>query len=259
MAEKDKIKNNIGRLFYKDYYKEVDFDKVLFGNADRDNDLQIDRTIKNSPLVKIEKPVKDVVSIFATVQYPGLVTGVGLSHDAKVGYKLGMHFDYTHGMPIVYGSSVKGVLCEYFKEFYEGNLDVEDLIEDIFSGKVRNTEKDKYDDKGKLLKGYDNKSIYKRDIFFDAVIKSPFINDKNQESFLVDDSITPQTEGPLKNPTPIKMLKIAPGCKIEFRFQLKDSNGFSKKDKLEIFKNILGTVGVGAKTNVGYGQLKIEK
>jgi CRISPR-associated protein Cmr6 len=159
---------------------------------------------------------------------------------------------------------VKGVLREYFKEFYEGDLDVDDLVQDIFSGKVRNTEKDKYDDKGKLLvKGYDNKSIYNRDIFFDAVIKSPFRNDKNQDIFLVDDSITPHTEGPLKNPTPIKMLKIAPGCKMEFRFKL---NNHKIKDReytsdfiLEIFKKILGTVGVGAKTNVGYGQLKIEK
>lgn len=250
--------NNIGRLFYKDYYNEVNFANVIDGKESNLGD--INERIKNSDLVKIPYPIDDtnIKCIKATIQYPGLITGVGLEHNSKNikgGYNLGMHFDYAHGMPIVYGSSVKGVLREYFKEFYEGDLDVDDLVQDIFSGKVRNTEKDKYDDKGKLLvKGYDNKSIYERDVFFDAVIVEDY-----KGSFLVDDSITPHTEGPLKNPTPIKMLKIAPGCKIEFRFQLKDSNGFSKKDKLEIFKNILGTVGVGAKTNVGYGQLKIEK
>ena len=255
------IKNNIGKLFYKDYYDEVDFGKVMFDNQDKNNDLQIDKTIKNSPLVKIEKPIRERMdTILATVQYPGLVTGVGLSHDAKVGYKLGMHFDYTHGMPIVYGSSVKGVLKTYFKEFYECNPDVDDLIEDIFSGKVRNTEKDKYDDKGKLLKGYDNKSIYKRDIFFDAVIVSA-PKGNGTEGFLEDDSITPHS-GLLSNPKPLKMLKIAPGCKMEFRFKLNDHkvNGreYTKEEILKIFKDILGTVGVGAKTNVGYGQLKIE-
>lgn len=254
MAEKDKIKNNIGRLFYKDYYEEVDFNKVLFGNADKDNDLQIDKTIKNSPLVKIEKPVKDVVSIFATVQYPGLVTGVGLSHDAKVGYKLGMHFDYTHGMPIVYGSSVKGVLRTYFEDFFLKNQDnkddVKSLLELIFEGK--NPEYDEKKDTPRYI------PIYERDVFFDAVIIKEY-----KGRFLVDDSITPHTEGPLKNPIPIKMLKIAPGCKMEFRFKL---NNHKIKDReytsdfiLEIFKNILGTVGVGAKTNVGYGQLKIEE
>lgn len=242
--------NNIGRLFYKDYYNEVDFHSLLFGNYDKDKALKIDNVIKNSPLVKIEKPVKDVVSIFATVQYPGLVTGVGLSHDAKVGYKLGMHFDYTHGMPIVYGSSVKGVLKTYFEDFFQSKYpntnekdDANALIKMIFEGKTPNDT---------------NIPIYERDVFFDAVIIKEY-----KGRFLVDDSITPHTEGPLKNPIPIKMLKIAPGCKMEFRFKL---NNHKIKDReytsdfiLEIFKNILGTVGVGAKTNVGYGQLKIEK
>ncbi len=266
-------KKNLYKLFFKDYFKEEEngfnFNHVLSNNAPDENAQKaiISRNdeIKNVEFKEIPAlPIVDNKEpIHFKILYPGLLTGIGLVHDSKKldgAYNLGMHFDYTWGMPIVYGSSVKGVLREYFKEFYEGDLDVDDLVQDIFSGKVRNTEKDKYDDKGKLLvKGYDNKSIYNRDIFFDAVIKSPFRNDKNQDIFVVDDSITPHTEGPLKNPTPIKMLKIAPGCKIEFRFQLKDSKGFSKKDKLEIFKKILGTVGVGAKTNVGYGQLKIEK
>ena len=57
-------------------------------------------------------------------------------------------------------------------------------------------------------------------------------------------------------------MKIAPGCKLEFRFKLVDTEiagtgkKFSKEQKLELFKEILTTVGVGAKTNVGYGQLK---
>ena len=59
------------------------------------------------------------------------------------------------------------------------------------------------------------------------------------------------------------MLKIAPGCTIEFRFRLHDSvvggNTFTANAKLDLFKKILGTVGIGAKTNVGYGQLKIAK
>jgi CRISPR-associated protein Cmr6 len=77
---------------------------------------------------------------------------------------------------------------------------------------------------------------------------------------LEDDSITPHGDNPLKNPLPITMLKIAPGCEIEFRFRLVDSvvdgKVFKKEDKLKLFENILKTVGVGAKTNVGYGQLE---
>ena len=247
--------NNIGRLFYKDYYNEVNFANVIDGKESNLGD--INERIKNSDLVKIPYPIDDtnIKCIKATIQYPGLITGVGLEHNSKNikgGYNLGMHFDYTLGMPIVYGSSVKGVLKTYFEDFFPKNQDNKDdvkpLLELIFEGK--NPEYDEKKDAPRYI------PIYERDVFFDAVIV-----DSYKGHFLVDDSITPHTEGPLKNPTPIKMLKIAPGCKMEFRFKL---NNHKIKDReytsdfiLEIFKNILGTVGVGAKTNVGYGQLKI--
>ncbi|MCD7816006.1 MAG: hypothetical protein LUH12_04710 [Bacteroides sp.] len=76
-----------------------------------------------------------------------------------------------------------------------------------------------------------------------------------------DDSITPHKDGPLKDPVPITMLKKAPGCIIEFRFHLNDFTShkgqiFKAEEKLKLFKNILEIVGIGAKTNVGYGQLE---
>ena len=235
--------NNIGKLFYKDYYKEVNFSAVISGKESNLGD--INERIKKSALLAIDKPIEECATFSAKILYPGLVTGVGLEHNSKNikgGYNLGMHFDYTWGMPVVYGSSVKGVLREYFKEFYElkefkkEGIEANDLYEDIFNG-------------GK-------KSIYHRDIFFDAVITKIY-----NGHLLEDDSITPHTKGPLKNPVPIAMLKIAPGCIIEFRFRLVDSEiggvKFTKEQKLELFKNILETVGIGAKTNVGYGQLEL--
>lgn len=238
--------NNIGKLFYKDYYKEVNFENVI--NGIESSPGQINQQIKKSDHLTIANPIgaEECSSFQAKILYPGLVTGVGLEHNSKSikgGYNLGMHFDYTWGMPVVYGSSVKGVLREYFKEFYEGDIDTQKLEEDIFAGKS----------------GNENKSIYHRDIFFDAVITKPY-KSNNKEHLLEDDSITPHKEGPLRNPTPITMLKIAPGCEIEFRFRLVDSvvdgKVFTKEDKLKLFENILKTVGVGAKTNVGYGQLE---
>lgn len=238
--------NNIGKLFYKDYYKEVNFENVI--NGIESSPGQINQKIKRSAHLTIANPIgtEECSSFRAKILYPGLVTGVGLEHNSKNikgGYNLGMHFDYTWGMPVVYGSSVKGVLREYFKEFYEGEIDKQKLEEDIFSGKV----------------GNENKSIYHRDIFFDAVITKPY-ESNNKKHLLEDDSITPHKDGPLRNPLPITMLKIAPGCEIEFRFRLVDSvfgeKVFKKEDKLKLFENILKTVGVGAKTNVGYGQLE---
>ena len=230
------------------------------------------------------------------IQYPGLVTGIGIDHEAKIvgEFKLGVHFDWTYGMPVVYGSSVKGVLRSWFKDIYlhgDGNyyekcgkIEYGDLLMDIFEGAYDRdieAEKKKYEDKWEdKIKDPNNriykkhKSIYERDIFFDAVIVAP----DNKVRILCSDSITPHGDNPLKNPVPITFLKIAPGCTLKFRFKLQESkiqvidkqgnpvndeNGKPIKKPFEIdlknklFKEILTTVGVGAKTNVGYGQLKV--
>lgn len=235
--------NNIGKLYYKDYYNGINFTDVIAG---RETPIGgINDRIKESPLLQIPAPIdvddEKYKPFPATTLYPGLVTGVGIEHGSKKitgGYELGMHFDYTMGMPIIYGSSVKGVLRTYFKEFYEGDIDADKLIEDIFCGKNDGIPK----------------PIYERDIFFDAVI-----TESCNGTFLADDSITPHIGGPLKNPIPIAMLKIAPGCTLEFRFRLCNTvvggMKFSIADKFDLFKKILTTVGIGAKTNVGYGQL----
>lgn len=205
--------------------------------------------------------------------YPGLVTGVGINHETKIEgeFKLGVHFDWTHGMPVVYGSSVKGVLRAWFKEFYNDKekeyskcgIDGEDLLMDVFSGAVRDVEAEKkqygenWAEKVKDPKKriYKPKSIYDRDIFFDAVIVKA-----DPERILAPDSITPHGDNPLKNPTPLTFLKIASGCTMEFRFKLVDSvidgKKFTAAQKKTLFEEILKTVGVGAKTNVGYGQMK---
>ncbi len=100
------------------------------------------------------------------------------------------------------------------------------------------------------------KSIYDRDIFFDAVVVEKNRNGKGK--ILDSDTLCPHGENPLKNPTPISFLKIASDVTIEFRFKLVESKIGDKTieptDKVAIFKEILTTVGIGAKTNVGYGQ-----
>ncbi len=246
------MKQNIGKLFYKDYYTGVNFDYVRRGEKPDDisqNFIQVmNKAIKKAELEEIKKLEICSNCLLAEIAYPGLLTGIGLEHSSKNlkgAFNLGMHFDYTTGMPVVYGSSVKGLLKSYFDDFCaeKGIPDEEGKVlkKEIFDG---------------VRKDGSRISIYKRDVFFDAVIVEP--NRKNH--FLEEDAITPHIEGPLKDPIPITMLKIASGCKIEFRFRLHESkckvNGktFGSGDKLNLFKNILETVGIGAKTNVGYGQ-----
>lgn len=275
---------NIGKLFYKDYYKDINFkyvlDRTQEGSSDNEKEIaRMNSKIKNSSLVRIANSMADH-HFQERIAYPGLVTGTGITHDSKKltgGYNLGMHFDYTFGMPNVYGSSVKGVLRDYFKQArvkkvqsngseiisYDDDLlapiaqrgiDIDELFEDIFNGRIL-----KKDAAGKLV--YVNKSIYKRDIFYDAVIVTAYRDRNRMEHVVDDDSITPHKEGPLIDPVPITMLKIAPGCVLEFRFHLNDFTSCSGKtfkadEKLTLFKQILEIVGVGAKTNVGYGQLE---
>ena len=171
------MENNISKLFYKDYYQDVDFHYVLDGK-DPDKNMvknsigKMNKKIKESILVKIPRLSCVTHSFSAKIAYPGLITGTGLVHDSKKldgAFNLGMHFDYTFGMPIVYGSSVKGVLCRYFKEFYKGEIDKEKLQKDIFSGEASDGT---------------NKSIYKRDIFFDAVILKPYMDEKKNTTFV---------------------------------------------------------------------------
>ncbi len=243
---------NLGKLFYKEYFKEVDFNYLLQGRDAPDSEVkkikEQNRDLTSSNLLhKIEKNSSANADFKLKISYPGLVTGVGINHEAKIEgeFKLGVHFDYTYGMPVVYGSSVKGVLRAWFMEFYEpkdNQPSKEELFEDIFEGETKGVAK----------------SIYNRDIFFDAVL----VKADRKGRILCSDSVTPhggpERNNPLKNPTPITFLKIAPGCEMEFRFKLVDSvidgKTFSAEQKKTLFEEIIKTVGVGAKTNVGYGQ-----
>lgn len=252
---------NIGKLFYKDYYNNIDFKYILEDNSEtRDIPKETNNKILEAALVPIDKITSANTFIELKIIYPGLITGIGLTHDTpklKEGFSLGMHFDYTFGMPVIYGSTIKGILHHYFDSFFKEKYPYKksianDFLFDIFNEEVHNDSKKE--------KNHINKSIYERDIFFDAVL----IKADSKNRILVIDSITPHGDNPLRNPIPITFLKIAPGCTIEFRFKLVDSviikdkqkYEFTKKEKEALFKDIICTVGVGAKTNVGYGQFE---
>lgn len=209
--------------------------------------------------------------------YPGLLIGTGYLHEApdqNDAIKIGFYFDYTSGMPMIPGSSVKGVLKSYFPstcgEISEYEQDVEKinmaktkLISEMLGNKLST-----YQDIKKLSDSIFGKSseeegiCTQQDIFFDATIYCR--GNDNKKQILGKDYITPH-KNPTKNPTPISMLKILPSVEICFRFDAKDSiiqcqDGRTVKitinDKMSLFKSLLLFGGVGAKTNVGYGQFE---
>ena len=66
---------------------------------------------------------------------------------------------------------------------------------------------------------------------------------------------------PLENPIPLMFLKVRPEVIFKFHFLLQDSKvipELTAEKKLQLFKEILMEFGIGAKTNVGYGQFTSE-
>lgn len=268
---------NISKTYYKDYFLTTDENHAIILaspeqiKAKNRNLLELDGNMYLSEIsdsISLDKNLSPVNNRFSMeVVYPGLITGVGLDHEAGIEgeFKLGIHLDYTTGLPVIYGSSIKGVLRNAFNidnlfdvlsELLPAKKEQIQKLENIFRVK-KMTEWDRIIFGDNETEDRNNISIYNRDIFFDAVLKNA--NHKNR--ILASDSITPHKNNPLKDPIPLTFIRIASGCKIEFRFRLVDYKEDDKlmikaEDKKDLFRLILSAFGIGAKTNVGYGRLK---
>jgi len=216
---------NLGWLFYKDYFKNIDW-----YNIDKDAiKSKVDKLIGIN-IEKIEEEHLGNIHFNATTTYPGLLLGSGNAHElssVEGQAILGFDFDYTSGLPIVRGSSIKGVLRSAFKHWEYiaeiSNLKTKDEVENLEDDIFENS-----------------------DIFFDATIIS---NGK----ILADDYLAPHGDDPLKDPIPLRFIKVAPNVTFKFDFELSDGV-ISKEEKTILFAEILRDLGVGAKTNVGYGK-----
>ena len=204
------------------------------------------------------------------VQAPGLLIGSGLAHGlpgSEEDVKTGLQFDYTSGLPVIPGSSVKGVIRSAFpmiKEDKEQSNEadaeklnyIKSLIADIpeFSSLV-------LEDNDILELG--NQMFNHGDIFADALLVGYGTRMKQHgpvKQVLAEDYITPHTGGPLAQPIPIKIVKVAPGVTFAFCFKFNETKigakVLSASMKKALCAAILQDLGVGAKTNVGYGVLK---
>lgn len=232
---------NMGWLFYKKMY------------AKGDNATHIEATMND--LLKINVIEEEMLDVYHTFNletiYPGLLIGSGYAHGLSVDSdaKIGFYFDHTTGLPNIPGSSIKGMLRSLFgcnqkehypeakKEFIRGllgkpEIDVDVLMAEIFEG---------IDPKTANPLG-----IYKRDRFLEARVV------KTAGRLFRDDYITPHKE-PLKNPVPIRFIKVSPGVEYQFSFILNDGI-ITADEKLKLFYQLLQFHGIGAKSNVGYGQ-----
>jgi len=247
---------NIGWLYYKDYYHGIPFHpgqkkeefKTLF---EAKNQAITSRQLSRYPeeVAALKLDYQTIQRFELTTEYPGLVTGLGNPHEShqEGEYKLGFHFDHTTGLPVIPSSSVKGVLRsafkkspDYIKYLLENPPEKETPIIDV---DINQLEKEIFDGEGL--------SPYKRDIFLDAVIVS---SGNTNQLFLAADFITPHPDE-FKDPVPLQFLKVLP--QVTFRFQFRLNKGLiSSAGKKSLFERILKDLGIGAKTNVGYGKFK---
>jgi len=198
--------------------------------------------------------------------YPGLIIGIGYVHavepkekeeqksnknqkeDRPSEFQQGFFFDWTTGIPVIPGASIKGVIRSIFPKKSDNNSIIDEkcayfqehLKIDIETNQVK-----------PLLKKLES-SIFeeKGDIFYDAYIQSP-----NKQGRIFAEDYIAYHEDPFKDPKPIRFLKIETGVTFCFQFKLKSNDRMpvSPKQKCDLFKQIILDFGLGAKTNSGYG------
>lgn len=275
---------NLGLLFYKSTTKEI-YNVERFNRASK----KLIRCIENRSMDQYKSPTLETKAAFSqnpefveielTTNYLGLVAGLGYSHTTKMSeeeVKLGFSFDFTSGLPYIPGSSVKGRLRSFFPSRYKDSkkkaAEVTAYLHSIFNelktaSKITSsfpTETEAFKEWAKkleysLFEGKDAKgdkrilSPLQQDTFFDAF---PIAADKGK--FIGTDTITPHAH-PLKDPLPLRLLKILPGVTICFQFRLNDQGGLTAKEKEALFSFLLLRHGAGAKTRSGFGQFVDDK
>ena len=220
--------SNLGWLFYKDYFRGLDY--AHLENEINEQLIQEKvNTLLNQIITLDEDAMLGNTHFKATTTYPGLILGSGNAHElpsVKGQAILGFSFDYTSGLPVIAGSAVKGVLRSAFKHW------------EYIAEYTRFTTKEE-------VEALETEIFVHGDIFFDAVVIT-------SGKLLGDDYITPHGDA-LKNPTPLRFIKVLPNVTFRFDFELKDGI-VTKEEKSILFAEILSDLGIGAKTNVGYGK-----
>ena len=262
---------NMNYIYYVEYFSG------LTNDPKQDEEIFIKR---NSDIIQtkfqVHNPFSSITATTGTTttvsdysyfelytMYPGLLIGTGNAHDynEKGCLKQGFSFDYVTGLPYIPGSSLKGMLrsCfpendkeqknkeehkKYIKALLNINVDVDKLRDDIF---------------GSSKTGMGGG----KDIFLGAYPAA----ENNGKTLLETDYITainpdkysaPDSYKKFKEPNPIQIIKVKPNVKFCFSFILQDSDiggiKVSAADKLKLFESLILDMGIGAKTNTGFGK-----
>jgi CRISPR-associated protein Cmr6 len=182
--------------------------------------------------------------------YPGLLIGTGYPHQCGTDESIvgGFSFDYVTGLPVIPGSTLKGMLRSYIPEECKSAED-EERVAMILALLGR----DELD-----MKRFAEAVFETNNIFIGAY---PVVSE--DEDMLASEFIT-HHKSQFENPIPLHMIKVKGGVEYRFMFVLHDykdddGNVISADEIKELFKQLLLLGGIGAKTNVGFGQFSDNK
>ena len=267
--------------FWKSYYDDIrrdDRGEFINPNLESKNKLFTEQKWRPGSQ---RIPQQDQAFTMKT-EYPGLLSGVGLTHDSgskqdksnkdKSIYsevQIGFLFDQVTGLPFIPGSSVKGMLRSAF-------LDMPELVFECLQKRLTDLTGDYGENRANLNRleietfgkthpehhAYDVIDFPEgigQDCFLDAW---PVCADKDGHLIGMD-SVTPHlAENPdlqgLTGPNPNTFLKVLPEVVYQFRFILRDSTAWPEVTagvKRRLFHDLIETLGIGAKTDTGYGIL----
>ena len=285
---------NLGLWYYKTFFEKFSEECNLFLNAEWEKgqkliqkkhwtlcNLFLNAEWEKGPIDPLSgnailKNPKATHNQKITTTYQGLVCGIGYDHEMNIPeikdeLKHGLSFDFTTGQPYIPGSSIKGVLRYAFRNNEFVIMAINTLLN------KKELSKDKKDSLKKIIENIDwglmekdifegisyvngeNKSPYQSDVFFDAFISATY-----NKKILADDVSACHQDWTKPNKViedinMIRFLKVRSGVTFTVEFRLYDSIinediKLTRDLKKMLFIQILKTWGVGAKTNVGYGQ-----
>lgn len=256
----EKTNSNLQYLFEVDYYKcllKTDEEAELHMKTCKDKLVDSDFKKHTNSYDEL-KQLHGVVSFQLKTCSPGLLIGIGNAHGTKgknEDIQMGMSMDYVTGYPYIPGSTIKGIIRSGFKKFPEEICKW--LGWEYESGgeqKLGELEK-------KVFEPDLDKEFAEKDLFFDAyIIKAEECGRK----FIDTDNITPHinkknpAESIFKSPEAITtMLKVRPNITFEFKIRMSDGGKIkdSEKNRKDLYQNLLCELGIGAKTNLGYGSM----
>lgn len=255
------VSKNMNYAFQVEYQE-----KAVEGKINNEEMVQVINEQKKNIITWGEQHVEALTSsttqkLCFKTQYPGALIGTGYPHqtgNSTGEIQVGFSFDYVTGAPYYPGSSLKGVIRNVFDNAISDEDDnlyicyIRDVLDiSITKELLKEFVKYAFGDKNNS-----NSVIGGTDVFYGGFI----VGVPDKDNIIGLDSLTPHGEDLTKSPIPITMLRIMPEVEISFVIDINDNieldkQGFTKEVRCVLYRKILEDFGIGAKRNVGYGNL----